>query len=82
MHIFLMFFFVLREYKNIVQVGDDENVEIFSQDVVNYGLKSGWCVSKSERHDLILEMSVSCSERRFPLFTFLTPDKVICSFEV
>ena len=78
----LIFFEYPRVYQNIVEVGDNEYVEIFSQYVVNYILIYCRGVRKSKRYNRIFVISVPYSESCLLLFSGLYSYKVIRSSKV
>ena len=41
-NLFLVFFFILGVYQDVVDIADTELVEVFSQGIINESLGSGW----------------------------------------
>ena len=67
---------VIWEYKNIVDIYDAADVDIFSEDVVNKFLKDRWGVCQAKGHNLIFVETVAGSEGCKRLVTLLNPDLI------
>ncbi len=68
---FNMFFFLaLNIDENVVKVHNNEDIELFCQDLINIALKHGWYIGQSERYYLVLQLAVVGLENRFPFITF------------
>ena len=63
--------------QNIIQIHDNKNFQLFSQNLLDVSLKVGQSVKKTKKHDLIFEMTISSSERRLPFVAFTNPHPII-----
>ena len=68
--------------QDVIEVDDNENIKFFHKDFVDVSLEAGRFVRRSERHDLILEIAVPCSEGYFPLVTLPNSHLMICVCQV
>ncbi len=58
-----MLLLTLRIDKEVIQVGRKEFIKHVHEKVINIMLECRWSIGKAERHDLVVEASISCSER-------------------
>ena len=56
--------------EDVIKVHDDEDVKLLHKDLVDVPLEACWGVRQTERHHLVLEVTVSSPERGFPLVPF------------
>ncbi len=70
-------FWILSIDQNVIQVHYNEDIKLFSEDLVNVALKTGGCVGKAKKHYLILEVVVSGAKGRLLFVTFSNPHLVI-----
>ena len=68
--------------QDVIQVHNDKNVKLLHKDFVDLSLEACWCVRVTERHHLILKVTVSSPERGFSLVPFADSHLVVCSGEV
>ena len=52
--------------QDVIQIHNDEDVELLRKDLVDVPLKACWGVRQTERHHLVLEVTVSSPERGLP----------------
>ena len=57
-----VFFERVRIYENVVHVSDGELIETFADDLVDVGLEGTGSVGETERHDEILEVTITSTE--------------------
>src|SRR4030081_2938128 len=80
--VFPVIFRVVRVNEDVIEVGDDRNVEHVAKYVVDETLKSGESIGEAEGHDEPFERTVSGAEGGFPFISFSDPDEVISVSEV
>lgn len=73
---------VLGINRNVIQIYNDENIELLSQNLVNITLEAGWCIGKTKKYDLVLEMAVLGAESRFPFIALLNPHPVVSTGQI
>ncbi len=73
----VLFVLILSVDEDVIEIHYHENVEFLDQDLVDVTLKRGWCVGQSERHNLVLEMTIAGSEGRLPFIAFPNPHSMI-----
>ncbi len=66
----MVFYLVFDINKNIVQVYNNKNIELFCQDLIDIFLKSAWCVGQFKKHNLIFEMAILGPKGCFRLVFF------------
>ena len=71
-----------REDDDVIDDAHGDEVHVLFENVVHEMLEHGWCIGRSLRAYLILEVPLLASERRFPFIPLLDPDLVVCIFEV
>ncbi len=54
----MLFSFTFGIDKDVIKVYYHENIELVCQNLIDIALKSGYCISQSTRHYLILEMAI------------------------
>jgi hypothetical protein len=69
--------FILRVYKNIIEVNNITNIDKIYQCFVNIDLENRRRVRKPERHNDVFVMPVTDTERRFSLVAFADFDAII-----
>jgi hypothetical protein len=69
--------FILRVYKNIIEINNIVNVDKTYQYFINIGLENRRRVRKPERHNDIFVMSVTDTECRLLLVALTDSDTVI-----
>ncbi len=79
---FRIFFSYFTIDKDIVEIDDIKDIEIFSKYVINKYLEGYRGVSEFERYNIIFEVSISGLERGFLFFAFLNTYKVIYSSKI
>ncbi len=68
---------VLGIDQNVVQIHDNKDVKLLSEDLVNIPLEASRCVGKTKKHDLILEVAVLSSESSLPFIPFSNPHLLV-----
>ncbi len=68
--------------QNIIHIYHNEDIKLFSKDLVDIALKTGGCVGKTKGHYLILEVAVSGMEGRLPLVIFSDSHLMIDTSEI
>jgi hypothetical protein len=69
--------FILRIYKDIIEINNTVNIDKTYQYFINIGLKNRRRVRKPERHNNVFVMPVTDTKRRFLLVVFTDSDAVI-----
>ena len=64
-------------YKDVIQIHDNKEIKFFGSDLIDVAQKAGRSVAESERHDLVLEMTVSGPEGCLPFLNFSNPYPII-----
>ena len=67
---FVMFYFVFREDKDIVKVYYIEYVNIATKGIVNIGLEGGGGIGQTKRHDEVFIVAISRPKGGLPLVSF------------
>jgi hypothetical protein len=73
---------IVGVYQNVIKVDHNTNVEEVQINFVHKMLKGGWCVRKSERHNIPFVRTIASAEHRLAFMAFSDADKVICVVEV
>ena len=68
---------ILDVDQNVVQIYNNENVKLLSEDLVNVPLEASQWVEKAKRHDLILEEAVPSSESGLSFIAFSNPHPLV-----
>ena len=68
--------------KDVLQIHNDEDVRLFSKDLVDVSLKACWCVCQTERHHLVLEVAISSPERGLHLVSFADSHSMVGTGDV
>ena len=63
--------------KDIIQIHNDEDIELFCKNLINIALEYCRSVGQSEKHYLILEVAVSGLESNLPLISFTNSHPMI-----
>ena len=63
--------------KNIIQINNEKDIELLSQDFIDIALEASWHVGQTKRHYLILKMTVSSLKSRLLFVTFFDPHLVM-----
>lgn len=63
--------------QNIIQINYNQNVPLFSQNLVKISMEASQSVRKTEKHNLIFEVAISFAKRCFLLITFSYSDLMI-----
>ena len=66
----MIFFFILSINKNIVQVYNNKNVELFRQDFVYITLENGRYISQFKKNYLVFEAAIANLENYFLFIAF------------
>jgi hypothetical protein len=69
--------FILRVYKDIIEIDNTTNIDKTYQYFINIGLESRRRVCKPERHNDVFVIPVTDTERRFSLVAFTDSNAVI-----
>lgn len=80
LHVALTWVFSGNE--DVIQVYDNENVQLFGQNLVDLTLKTGRYIEKPKGHDLMLEIAVPGPEGGFPVIAFSNSHPVVGVGEV
>ena len=56
--------------QDVIQIHHNEDIKLFSKDLIDVALEASWCVRKAEKYYLVLEVAISSAESRLPLVTF------------
>ncbi len=75
--LYMLFVLALSVDKDVIEIHYHENVELHGQDLVNITQKRGRYVGQSERHDLVLKMTIAGPEGRFPFIAFFDPYLIV-----
>ena len=78
----LMFYLILREDENIIQVCQVGDIKAIFQNIVDILLEHCGSIDKSEQYDIVLEVTVLDLEDCLPLITLLDPDQVVCRIDI
>ncbi len=73
----MLFALTLSVDKNVIEIYYYKDVEFLGQDLIDIILKRGQCVGQSERHDLILKMTIGGLKGRLPFIAFLDPHSMV-----
>ena len=73
---------VLNVDKDVIQIHDNDDIELLCQDLVDTTLEAYWDIRLSERHHLVLELTISDLKSRFLLVTFLDPHLVVSTSQI
>ena len=68
--------------QDIIQIYHNEDIKLLSENFVNIALKINWYVKKSNRYDLILEVTISSTKNHLPLIAFLNSHLIIDTSEI
>ena len=74
--------YVLYIDKDIIQVDNDKDIQLFGQDFIDITLEASWCIGKTKKYDLVLEMTVLDSKVRLLFLTFLDSYPMIDAGEI
>ena len=66
----------------VIQIYNNENILLFSQNLVDVSLEGDWSIKKAIRHDLILKIPILGPKRCLPLIAFINPYSMIGDGEV
>lgn len=66
----MFFFLTFNVDKIVVKIYNNDNVKFFRQDLIDITLKTGWLISISERHYLVLKVVIPGPEDCFVFVTF------------
>ncbi len=66
----VLFALILRVDEDVIEIYYHENIELLGQDLVDITLNHSGCVRLSERHDLILKITIAGLEGRLPFIVF------------
>ena len=80
--VFGVFFGILGEYENVVQIHHYEFVKDIGEDRVHKMLESGGSVSETEVHDHKIKGTVSSAEGGFPLVAGSNANEVVSATKV
>lgn len=56
--------------QDVIQIYNNENIKLFSTDLIDLTLKAGWNIRKSEKYNLVLEMLLSSPKNGFLFIIF------------
>ncbi len=73
----MLFALALSIDEDVIEIHYHKNVKLLGQNLVDVALKRGRCVGQSERHDLILEMSIMGPESRLSFLAFPDPHSMV-----
>ena len=68
--------------KNIIQIYNDKDIELLSKNLIDIVLEAFQCISQTERHYLVLKMTLSSLEGCFSFVTFFDPHLVIGTSQI
>ncbi len=68
--------------QDVIQIHYNEDIKLFSKDLVDVALKTSGCVKKTEGHYLVLEVAVSGAEDYLSLVTFSDSHPMIGTSEI
>ena len=66
----------------VIQIYDNKDIQLFSQNLVNISLKGSRSIRKTKRHDLVFKVSVLDPESCFSFITFTNPHLIIGISEI
>ncbi len=69
-------------HQDVIQLYHNKDIKILSKNLIDVVLKTNRCVGKTEKHDLILQVTVSGTKGRFPFITFSNPHLIISIREI
>ena len=78
----MVIFVIISVNKNIVQIDNDKDVKLLNKNFVNISLETYWYVCLPKKHHLVLEMTVSSSERRLLFIPFTDFHLIVCTCKV
>ena len=61
----------------VIQVYNNKDIQLFSQNLVNVSLEGSRSIRKAKRHNLVFEVSVSGPENCLPFITFTNSHPII-----
>ncbi len=73
---------VLCVDQNLIQIHHNEGIKLFSKDLVDIALKTGWCIRKAKGHYLVLKVAISGVEGCLPFVTFSNPHSMVSTSEI
>lgn len=68
--------------QNLIQIYHNKDIKFFSKDFVDIAPKTGWCVRKAKKHNLVLNMAVYGTKAHLPLIAFSNPHLRIGTSEI
>ncbi len=78
----MAFSFIFSINENVIQVYNNEDIELFYQNLVNIALISGWYIGQAKRHYLILEIAIMGPKGHLLFITFSDPHSMIGISEI
>ena len=63
--------------QNIIQIYNNEDIKLFSKNLVDIALKTYWCIEKSKRYNLVFVVAISDTRSHFLFIIFWNPDLMI-----
>lgn len=74
----MLFSLVLNVKKDVIEVYNNKDIELFYQDLFDVTLKYDWCIiGQTKKYYLVLEVVVSGSEGRLPIIVFFNPHLMV-----
>ncbi len=61
---------ILSIDQDVIQVHYNEDIKLFSENLVDVALKTGGCIGKAKEHYLVLEVAISGAKGCLPFVTF------------
>ena len=68
--------------KNVVQVYNDKDVNLFSKNLINVFLKAYWCVCQSKKYHLVLKLAIPSLERHLLFVPLADSHPIVCTSKV
>ncbi len=73
---------ILSIDQDVIQIHYNEDIKLFSENLIDVALKTCGYIGKAKRHYLILEVVVSSVKDRLSFVTFLNPYSVIGTSQI
>ncbi|KZT17960.1 hypothetical protein NEOLEDRAFT_1081610 [Neolentinus lepideus HHB14362 ss-1] len=80
--VFVVLFLGTRENEDVVQIDNTENVEEFTEGILNERLKSRGGISQTVRNNKMFKQSERGAECGLPLITLFNTDMAVSRFEI
>ena len=73
----MLFALIFSVDEDVIKVYYHKNVKLLYQNLIDIALEYDWCIDKSERYDLVLEMAIAGLESHLPFISFPDPHSIV-----